>query len=96
MKKTVRVLATPEAYEVIMKFEAPIAQRMLYEICTYVKRGISDDRDGLAVLFPESPPYFRVFHSPLPDEPSTVLITNKIIFDDLEEVLESCLPISIT
>jgi hypothetical protein len=95
MEKSVRVLATPEAYEVMMKFETPIARRILDEIFAYVNRGFSDDRNGLAVLFPDSPPYFRVFHSPSPDEPSTVLITNKIVFDDLEEVLESCLPVSI-
>ncbi len=91
MEHPIRVLATPEAYKVIEKFEAPIARCMLYQIFSYARNGFFDDRNGLAVLFPQSPPYFRIFHSP--GEPSTVLITDKIIFDDLEEILESSIPV---
>lgn len=68
---------------------------MLDEIFSYVERGLSDNRDGLAVIFPESPPYLRIFHSPSSDEPDTLVITNKVLIDDLEECLESCLPVSI-
>lgn len=68
---------------------------MLDEIFSYVQRGLSDKREGLAVIFPDSPPYFRIFHSTSSEEADTVVITNKVLIDDLEECLESCLPVSI-
>ena len=86
----IRVVATPEAYEVIMNSHTSGNQQVLAYVRAFVFGG-HEILDGM--LFADSKLYLRV-RWPSPQQPETIIIiSHTLIIDDFEDTIENSFPV---
>lgn len=95
MEQNIKVVATPQAYEVIMNADSPGVHRLIDWAFHFMRCGIESEEHGTAMAFPDAPLYFRIFHARSSNEHPTIIITHDIIIDDVAETLETALPLDL-
>lgn len=86
----IRVVATPEAYEVIMNSHTPGNQQVL-DYARSFALGEQEILDGM--LFSDSKLYLRVRWATPQQNEIFIIISHTLIIEDFDDAIESCFPV---
>ena len=92
---TIKVLATPEAYEWVMNSDSPAVQLVLDAASSYVRSGFTDEKQGEAICFMKANRFcLRLWRAESPDADSFVIITHNPLIK-MCELFKMAFPITL-